>query len=79
MKGSPVPETTANNGTAPGAVTDNGCGIGALIAEAEALKGLLRDAYARTNQLLVCIRRHKKAGHAVQQAMQSLRQLQIHR
>ena len=54
----------------------NGIGLDALLAEAEALKTSLRDAYARTNQLLLAIRRHKRQAHAVRATLASLRQLQ---
>jgi hypothetical protein len=37
---------------------------------------VLRDAFGRTNQLIVAIRRQKKQAHAVQATLASLRQLQ---
>jgi len=46
------------------------------LVEAEALKALLRDAYTRTNQLLLAIKRQKKQAHAVRATLASLRQLQ---
>ena len=55
---------------------NNGTGLDALLTEAEALKSSLRDAYARTNQLLLAIKRHKKQAHAVRATLASLRQLQ---
>jgi hypothetical protein len=51
-------------------------GLQALIEEAEALKGVLRDAYTRTHHLLTAARRQRKQAHAVKAAMASLRQLQ---
>jgi hypothetical protein len=51
-------------------------GISALIVEAEALKGILRDAFNRSRQLISAIRRHKRQAHAVQTTLASLRQLQ---
>ena len=50
-------------------------GISALIAEAEALKGILRDAFNRSRQLISAIRRHKKQAHAVQATLESLASL----
>jgi hypothetical protein len=54
----------------------NGTGLDGLLAEAEALKTSLRDAYARTNQLLLVIKRQKKQAQAVRATLASLRQLQ---
>jgi hypothetical protein len=54
----------------------NNTGLDALLAEAEGLKTSLRDAYTRTNQLLLAIKRHKKQAHAVRATLASLRQLQ---
>ena len=54
----------------------NATGLDALLAEAEALKTSLQDAYARTNQLLLAIKRHKKQAQAVRATLASLRQLQ---
>jgi hypothetical protein len=51
-------------------------GLDALLVEAEALKSSLRDAYARSNQLLLALKRHKKQAHAVRATLASLRQLQ---
>lgn len=44
-------------------------GINALIGEALALKGVLRDAYTRTNQLMVALKRQKKQSQAVQASL----------
>ena len=41
-----------------------------------ALKGVLRDAYTRTNQLLAALKKQKKQSQAVQATLASLRQLQ---
>ena len=56
--------------------TPNGKGLGALIQEAQALKDALRDAYGRSNRLLVALKRHRKQSKLVQTTLASLRQLQ---
>jgi hypothetical protein len=61
----------AREGTVP-----NGIGIGALIAEAQALKEVLRDGYERANRLLVALKRHGKQSEVLRSALASLRQLQ---
>ena len=61
----------AREGTAP-----NGLGIGALIAEAQALKEVLRDGYERANRLRVALKRHGKQSEMLRSALASLRQLQ---
>ena len=48
-----------------------------LFAEAEALRGLLADALARTTRVLAALRQHRRQAHAVQAAMASLRKLHI--
>src|SRR5262249_12322882 len=72
-----------NGDTAPdnGAVPDQPAqpSIVEVIAEAEALRDLLHDAYARTSRLLAALKHQKRQAKAVQQAMQSLRQLQLDR
>ena len=54
----------------------NASGLDVLLAEAEALRSSLRDAYARSNQLLLAIKRHKKQAYAVRATLASLHQLQ---
>ena len=54
----------------------NSIGIGALIAEAQALKEVLRDGYERANRLLVALKRHGKQSEVLRTALASLRQLQ---
>jgi hypothetical protein len=77
-----VPQNNGNGHSetpapAPSQAPENGSGgISALIAEAEALKTLLRDAFGRSNQLVMAIKRHKKQAHVVQATLASLRQLQ---
>jgi hypothetical protein len=56
--------------------TPNGIGIGALIAEAQALKEVLRDGYERANRLLAALKRHGKQTEMLRSALTSLRQLQ---
>jgi hypothetical protein len=54
-------------------------GIAEVIAETEALRGLLHDASARTARLLAALKHQRRRSRAVQQAMQSLKQLQFDR
>jgi hypothetical protein len=54
----------------------NGIGIAALIAEAQALKQVLRDGYERANRLLVALKRHGKQSEVLRSALASLLQLQ---
>lgn len=54
----------------------NGTGLEALLIEGEALRDSLRDAYTRSNQLLLAIKRQKKQAQAVRATLASLRQLQ---
>jgi hypothetical protein len=50
-------------------------GIEELIAEAEALRGLLHDASARGGRLVVALKQQRRQSHAVRQAMHTLRRL----
>lgn len=52
-------------------------GLAEVIAEAEALRGLLQDASARTGRLLAALRQQRRQSRAVQQAMASLKQLHL--
>jgi len=52
------------------------CAIPELIAEAEALRGLLQDASARASRLLAALKQQRRQSRVVQQAMQSLQRLQ---
>jgi hypothetical protein len=54
----------------------NGIGVGALIAEAQALKEVLRDGYERANRLLAALKRHGKQSELLRSTLASLRQLQ---
>jgi hypothetical protein len=51
-------------------------GIAVAVAEAEALKDLLRHAYTRTHQLLAGVKRYRKQAQAMKSALGSLRLLQ---
>ena len=54
----------------------NGIGIGALIAEAQALKEVMRDGYERASRLLAALKRHGKQSELLRSTLASLRQLQ---
>ncbi len=74
-----------SNGHAPDNHRANGTpeperwGIAEVIAETEALRGLLHDASARTARLLAALKHQRRRSKAVQQAMQSLKELQLDR
>ncbi len=53
-----------------------GISIGALIAEAQALRDATREVYARTGRLLTALQRHRRQSRLVASTLQSLRQLQ---
>ena len=69
-----------NNGSgkanSSGSQTDENVGVDAIIEHAEALKVSLRDSFTKTSELIVSLKRHKKANKSVQTALASLRQLQ---
>jgi hypothetical protein len=50
-----------------------------VIAQAEALRGLLHEALLRTARLLAALKHQRRRSQAVQQAMQSLKELQLDR
>ena len=54
----------------------NGIGIGTLVAEALALKEVLRDGYERASRLLAALKRHGKQSELLRSTLASLRQLQ---
>jgi hypothetical protein len=60
----------------PAPQTSERSGIAAVLAEAEAIKELLRQAYTRTHQLITDVKRYRKQAQAVKTALGSLRQLQ---
>jgi hypothetical protein len=83
----PKPTTNGhNNGQSnghvlpPGGSDDdratNGTGLGALIAEAVALKDVLHDAYRRSARLVGGLRRQKRQSRLMASTLNSLRQLQ---
>ena len=51
-------------------------GIDALLADAQALKEVLRDGHERAGRLLAALKRHAKQAHLLRSALVSLRQLQ---
>ena len=67
-----TPETNGSTTPAP----SNGSSTGSLIAEAEALCGMLHDACVRTGKLLVAIKRQKKQAQAVRSTLAALKGLQ---
>jgi hypothetical protein len=50
-------------------------GITAVLAEAEAIKDLLHQAFSRTHQLVVSLKRYRRQAQAVRSALGSLRHL----
>ncbi len=56
--------------------TEETVGVDAIIEHAETLKTSLRDSLTKTSELIVSLKRHKKANKSVQSALASLRQLQ---
>jgi hypothetical protein len=80
----PMP-TPQPNGRAPENGRPNGAsdserwGIAEVIAETETLRGLLHDASARVARLLAALKHQRRRSRAVQQAMQSLKDLQLDR
>lgn len=89
---SPTKETTTNpieaeppsGNTAPLEVPSQGVqtsgsepnGIAAVLAEAEEVKDMLRQAYTRVHQLISGVKRYRKQAHAVQTSLKALKQLQ---
>jgi hypothetical protein len=75
----PVPPSNghgANNGHSQDQTPER-WGIAEVIAETEALRAVLQDASARTARLLAALKHQRRQSRAVQQAMQSLKQLQL--
>jgi hypothetical protein len=67
---SPVPAIVADSSTDRVTVAD-------VIGEAVCVAGLLRDAAGRVTRLVAALRRQRHQTRAVQQAMRSLKQLQL--
>jgi hypothetical protein len=51
-------------------------GIAAVLAEAEEIKDLLRQAYTRVHQLISGAKRYRKQAHVLQTSLKALKQLQ---
>jgi hypothetical protein len=78
----PVPQAngpTPDNGHSNGTSEPERWGIAQVIEETETLRGLLHDASARTARLLAALKHQRRRSRAVQQAMQSLKELQLDR
>jgi hypothetical protein len=77
----PMPASPSNGRNAENGHTETPpperWGIHEVIAEAEALRGLLQEAAGRTARLLAALKQQRRHSRAVQQAMQSLKQLQL--
>jgi hypothetical protein len=67
-----TPETNGSTTPAP----SNGSSTGSLIAEAEALRTMLHDAYLRSGKLVVAIKRQRKQAQAVRSTLAALKGLQ---
>jgi hypothetical protein len=70
--GSHRDRTPTTEPPAPGGLAD-------VIAETEALRDLLHDAFSRTSRLLAALKLQRRQSKAVAQAMASLKQLQLDR
>lgn len=70
------PAAPRRDGAATEDPTPNGTSLGALIAEAQALKDALYEAYGRTARLVAALKRHRKQSKLVSTTLASLRQLQ---
>jgi hypothetical protein len=76
----PAPQTndrTPDDGRTNGSVDPERWSIAEVIAETETLRGLLHDASARTARLLAALKHQRRKSRAVQQAMQSLKDLRL--
>jgi hypothetical protein len=72
----PAPQS---NGHTPDSADPERWGIAQVIEETETLRGLLHDASARTARLLAALKHQRRKSRAVQQAMRSLKELQLDR
>jgi hypothetical protein len=68
----PGPPEGRDGADQPGRVLDP-------ITEAEVLRGLLHEAASRSGRLVAALKQQRRQTRAVQQAVQSLRQLQLDR
>jgi len=69
----PVPQAAVGEITSSGS---DRVGIATVLAEAEAIKELLHQAFSRTHQLVVSVKRYRRQAQAVRTALGSLRHLQ---
>ncbi len=76
--GKPRPDEAATSQPAesPAPAPERGGTLAGLVAEAEAIRGLLHDADTRLARLLAALKHQRKQSRAVLAAMASLRQLQ---
>jgi hypothetical protein len=65
---------TASDETVTDSSADNGTAD--VVEQAEAVKASLRDAAAKTGQLITALKRHRKQAKAVQSTLAALKQLQ---
>jgi hypothetical protein len=54
-------------------------GLAELITESEALRDILHGAYTRVSRLLAALKARKREAKAVEQAVSTLKQLQLDR
>lgn len=73
--GQPVPGQDRTPAEVPASRSAE-AGVGAVIAEVEAIRELLRDTYTRTHQLLADVKRLRKRDKVVRSTLASLRELQ---
>ena len=90
MKNHPAASTNGNghtngNGQASDQSSSNGMSAESndhaastptVLEQAHALRGVLRDALSKTNELVLSIKRHKRKSRLVESTLASLRQLQ---
>jgi hypothetical protein len=79
MPAPPPNAPTPDHGRSPGSTEPERWGIAEVIAETETLRSLLHEAAARTARLLAALKHQRRRSRAVQQAMQSLKALQLDR
>ena len=68
----------SDNGSHTESSADRGASLD-LIEEAETLRAMLQEASARSARLIAALKQQRRQSRAVQQAVASLRQLQIDR
>ena len=75
----PIPQPNGPRGNQDpiGSAPPERWSLAAVIAEAETLRGLLQDAGTRSARLLTALKLQRRQSRAVQQAMASLRELQL--